>query len=125
MNESSAVREGCVFNAALFPIVVLASFLAKRYGLGSGVLLGALTAQLFSVSYFLSLLLLKFLPQSMMMLPVFGGFFVRMVLLSVIVVIGQFFFPGSIPYFAIGFGITTFVTLMAETVILVRVQFDR
>ena len=125
MNETTAVREGCIFNAVLFPFVFVGSLLAKRYGLGSGVLLGALTAQLFSISYFFSLLLLKLLPHSMMMLPVFGGFFVRMVLLAAIVVTGQIFFPGSVPYFAIGFGITTFVTLMAETVILVRVQFDR
>lgn len=124
MNETSAVRAGCVFNAALFPFVVLSSIIAKRYGLGSGVLLGALTAQFFSISYFLSLLLLKFLPHSMMMLPVFGGFFVRMVLLAAIVAAGQIFFPGSVPYFAIGFGITTFVTLIAETVILVQVKFD-
>lgn len=124
MNESAAVRAGLVFNAALLPFVFAASLFATRFGLDSGVLLGALTAQLFSISYFLSLLLLKFLPHSMMMLPVFGGFFVRMVLLAAIIAAGQFFFPGSVPYFAIGFGITTFVTLMAETVILVQVKFE-
>ena len=58
----------------------------------------------------------------MMMLPVFGGFFVRMIVLAVIVVLGQVFFPGSIPYFAMSFGAVTFITLMAETVILVRVN---
>ena len=45
-------------------------------------------------------------------------------LLAAIVAAGQIFFPGSVPYFAIGFGITTFVTLIAETVILVQVKFD-
>jgi hypothetical protein len=122
MNEKQAVRAGCVFNAALFPFVLAAFFFAQKRGVGGGVLLGALTAQLFSVSYFLSLLLLKFLPGSMMMLPVFGGFFVRMVVLAAVVVTGQIFFPGTVPYFAMSFGAVTFITLMAETVILVRVS---
>ena len=122
MNEKDAVRAGCIFNAALFPFVFAAFLLAQKRGIGGAVLLGALTAQLFSLSYFFSLLLLKFLPHSMMMLPVFGGFFVRLILLSVIVVVGQVFFPGSVPYFAMSFGAVTFITLMAETVILVKVN---
>jgi hypothetical protein len=122
MSEHAAVKSGCIFNALLFPFVLAASVIFQKWGIGGAVLLGGATAQLFSLSYFCSLLLLKFLPFSMTMLPVFGGFFLRMIVLSVMTILGQLFFPGSVPFFAIGFGVTTFITLIAETVIFLKVE---
>lgn len=126
MTERCAVRQGCIFNALLFPVCFTGAVYAEKFsGAGGALLLGCATAQLFSLSYFFSLLVLKWLPPSMLSLPVFGGFFGRMLVLAGMFLVGQSFFPATIPFFAAGFGITTCITLIAETVLLLRVDMER
>ena len=126
MTERRAVKQGVFFNMLLFPLCFTVSLYTEKIsGAGGAVLLGCGTAQLFSLSYFLSLLVLKWLPPSMLALPVFGGFFGRMLVLAGMFLVGQSFFSATIPFFAAGFGITTFITLVAETVLLLRVDMKR
>ena len=119
MTESSAVIRGVIFNLLLFPFCAAVS---RFFCADSGaVLFGSSIAQLFSLSYFGSLLLLRFLPFQLTMLPVFGGFLFRLVFLSFAMLAARALFPDALFLFAASFGIVTAVTLVFETIIILRI----
>jgi prepilin signal peptidase PulO-like enzyme (type II secretory pathway) len=125
VTEIQAVKAGAVFNAGLFPFSAAVSIYVARTGAGGAVFFGAMIAQMFSLTYFFSILLLRIIPFQLMMLPVFGGFFFRLVFLVFSMLYARILFPDTVVFTAASYGVVTVITMIAEAVIFSRIELKK